>query len=310
MDDDLNLAAWMDMFPTLEMNLAAAQVSLRAKTPALKPVTQSFFFSCNRVLFLGHLVRASFDAGRIFQLAESAACIELGKDPVTFAQAGMCKSVTSDIEEARNRILQPGSPSSFRPEVFTSPEWLVSRSRAHGFHADIDLLMSMQLVAVWTICETLFGDLWEAALNAHPKTLAELKSGERVVTTRLLQKHGYDLRNKMGTLLRGKVNFQTLAGTIDAYEAAFSEHGKSIHDTIKHEAFRGLAEMRNLIVHRSGICDEKYQKAAKSLPALPQLSVGQALRFDGVTIAAIVVPSIRNCCQLLQDVDAWIVNHP
>ena len=42
----------------------------------------------------------------------------------------------------------------------------------------IETLMLTQVVSVWTAFETLAGDLWEAALNAHPQGLSDLRGIE------------------------------------------------------------------------------------------------------------------------------------
>jgi hypothetical protein len=127
----------------------------------------------------------------------------------------------------------------------------------------IETLMLTQVVSVWTAFETLAGDLWEAALNAHPQGLSDLRGNrtrksndisdtraeddeipdvstapdrqqgdqydgdendddEETVATlpiprRLLQRRGYDLRDKMGTALKHEFRFISLGGIRRAY---------------------------------------------------------------------------------------------
>ena len=94
----------------------------------------------------------------------------------------------------------------------------------------VEGLLQSVVLTTWTAFEVLAGDLWEAALNIHPAELAELKgttrgwgrvsnqtegsdgqaankekAGEIRIKTAYTQQYGYDLSNRMGTVLRGRL---------------------------------------------------------------------------------------------------------
>src|SRR4051794_32784492 len=102
---------------------------------------------------------------------------------------------------------------------------------------------------MWTVFETLAGDLWVAALNSGPQGLASLsgaKSRIRDVSrnktpkepTGRRQDEGmmialasihdftyctYDLHDRLGDLLRKKVSFTSLEGIRESYSRAFAD---------------------------------------------------------------------------------------
>src|SRR5262249_6801319 len=101
----------------------------------------------------------------------------------------------------------------------------------------LDASLMSYLTTAWTIIETMCGDLWEAAINAHPDTLANLsgratrlKSGRnespnnlsprgdsKSVPLDLIAIHQFDVRNKMGTILRSRFEFSRLDIIREAY---------------------------------------------------------------------------------------------
>jgi len=278
----------------------------------------TYYHNCNQAYFPSHYPRAIFNAGRMFQVAESYACRELGHDPFAFTQQES-HTPPADVAELRNKILDSRHSLPFSLAVLTDIGDLNRGRLSRDFYMEVDWLMSMQIVGAWTAFETLFGDLWEAALNAHPEGLADLKGkskqkvkgdddGRRMVQISLLQKFKYDLSKVMGTMLKDKVDFTSLNGARDAYALAFWEHADSIHEALANPAFRAISAMRNLIVHKAGICDTEYERNSKGLQNLiPHLEPGCILTLDGEILARTLVPALKCAMQLIRAVDAWIV---
>jgi hypothetical protein len=117
---------------------------------------------------------------------------------------------------------------------------MVSAAPFSAITRGVEALLISLILGMWTSFETMAGDLWEAALNAHPDNLSELKghwkrlrkrgspsapSGEveqtKQVPLHLIQMNKFDLRNSMGTILRERFSFDRLAGVREAYGSAF-----------------------------------------------------------------------------------------
>ena len=128
------------------------------------------------------------------------------------------------------------------------------------------------MVAMWTAIETLAGDLWTAAVNAHPSELAKLKGSRHRISRKASEKADMkapspspsagrdeklvglssllrvssgtcDLRKLMGKLLREKCDFSTLGGIREAYSVAFNEgvHPDGIDAALGDGSFRRSA---------------------------------------------------------------------
>jgi hypothetical protein len=191
------------------------------------------------------------------------------------------------------------------------------------------------VTGTWTIVEVLVGDLWETALNAHPVQLAELKGkppasmprpkrpfmafalpeGDKKATPKLvrldyLQAHGYDLSDRMGTVLREKFNFQVIQGIREAYVQAFDDSHTAVRDAILHPCFTALAASRNVLVHRVGIADEDFMDTFEHCDALraalPDSEVGKPLTLTGPTVKSLVHPAIEQCDTLIRAVNEVI----
>ena len=122
-------------------------------------------------------------------------------------------------------------------------------------------MFSAVLIGTWAAFETLLGDLWEAAVNAHPNTLVDLKGDPKGIHAKVIARRvkdgagkiktvefrgdrteskpkseskqipvdairsitdgSFDLSNKMGSLLRLKYDFSNLGEARAAYSSAF-----------------------------------------------------------------------------------------
>lgn len=194
----------------------------------------------------------------------------------------------------------------------------------------LDAILVGQFTGMWTAFEVLAGDLWEAALNAHPRKLSDLKAGKRkakrpkvdvgVVSTggqtqddkqvplNMLQKFDYDLSQKMGTLLRKKYNFTKLEGIQDAYWEAFDD--ANIRQAVDCDTLNVLSAIRNIFVHKAGKADEEFSNRVSQNPALATIEIGQRVPVDGVLVQQIIPPAIQTTINLIHAVDAWISGSP
>jgi hypothetical protein len=170
-------------------------------------------------------------------------------------------------------------------------DYHVDAARALGNFADTPIgaygfihMLSGCITGTWTAIETTLADLWEAALNAHPKTLASLNGKSRKRTDNnqfsrssgdqekkfdlnLVAKHDFDLRSHMGTIFRSERRFEftRLSGAREAYMRAFSEKSSKVDAGIASKSFDALSAARNALLHRAGEADEEYVKQQKFL---------------------------------------------
>ena len=64
--------------------------------------------------------------------------------------------------------------------------------------------------------------------------------------------------------------------------------------------------MRNLIIHKAGVCDEEYKARSANRLLLPRLNVGERMELDGGLVLDLLLP-LGNCCaKLILAVDSWL----
>jgi len=202
------------------------------------------------------------------------------------------------------------------------------------FALPTESMLASMITGMWTAFEVLAGDLWEAALNCHARVLSDLKGpkkrkqekkrsdddeppkrrpgdDEATIPIKLIQKHGYDLSSKMGSLLRNKFNFGLLESIRSAYLRAFSEHSENIEKAIFDPSLDQLAMLRNVLVHRGGIADEDFCKTVKrfKFPHFIGIPEQTAISLTGQIVLDVIDPAIKTSVQLAQTVDSWLTKH-
>jgi hypothetical protein len=190
-----------------------------------------------------------------------------------------------------------------------------------------EFAMMSYLTSAWTLFETAAGDLWEAALNHRPYGLADLngekryqrrerrRSGddpgkpEKSVKLDLIRAQDWDIRNKMGTILKDKFAFTTLQGIRDAYEAAFYKKADDLDQIIMDDCYDRLSALRNVIVHKGAIADAEYVRRTKDFSMLPQVKKGETVQLNGKMVADLVHESSQATARLIAAVDQWLVTN-
>jgi hypothetical protein len=190
-------------------------------------------------------------------------------------------------------------------------------------------LLAAHVTGTWTAIESMFGDLWETALNCHPKTLAALKGkprriggsnsigaeqrseqGDKTVPLALIEMNNFDLRSSMGTVFRRQRRFEftRLSSAREAYSCAFSEKSSRVDAAINNKSFDALSAVRNVLVHRAGKADVEYVKNSSHLP-IPQTPLGQPVLLDGENAAALISRAITSSKSLMVAVDDWLADN-
>ena len=195
-------------------------------------------------------------------------------------------------------------------------------------------LLQSYVTSMWTIFETLAGDLWEAALNSKPDRLAPLKgsqgrlkkgrphfaamistprsdTSDKTVRLEWLQTHKWNLTNKMGTVLKSKFDFSSLDGIREAYACAFESGTETaeIDKILLDDALDILSALRNVIVHGGGNSHREYLARRKFLPALPEAQEGQPIPLDGENVSKTIGEALFCAATLLAKVDDWLLSH-
>jgi hypothetical protein len=191
----------------------------------------------------------------------------------------------------------------------------------------LEAMLRSYITGIWTAFEIMAGDLWEAAVNEAPNKFAKLKGHKnrlqknrqqlnsgteevtigdeesKLVNLNLIEFHRWDLRDKMGTILRRRYSFSRLEGIREAYACAFHEKSEQIDKALSNMSFDALSAVRNVIVHRSGIADDDYVRRTKYLPSIPQMEKGAEILLDGELVAKMMIPIIDNGMHLIKSVD-------
>ena len=192
-----------------------------------------------------------------------------------------------------------------------------------------------QLTSAWTAWETLATDLWEAAINYHPATLAKL-SGKRERISKLAgsksrddTEEGRELSARefeprladfetitqgtfnasalMGTLLKKECKFQTLAGIRRAYSAAFSNDWGSIDAALSNRSLDKLNLVRNLILHKAGVMDAKFAEQSATIPDWKiEKQMNDPIPLDGKIVQELINPVFQLGIDLIYAVDKWV----
>jgi len=190
-------------------------------------------------------------------------------------------------------------------------------------------ILSAMLSGSWTAFESLVGDLWVVALNKgsrkfarniYTKTAGNMtpdndgkKSDHKMVHITAIEDFDFDLREKMGSLLRdnGKVDFQSLKNTATAYEEAFGQSAGALFDKKNKDQANilVLSAIRNSIEHRAGRVDLNFQRRVRGCTAstycsLEKIPLNELLPIDGEMVKELCTSVTKSATDIMKFVDA------
>jgi hypothetical protein len=311
----------------------------KLKHQILGPVSDSMRFNSSRVRLL--LLLPSSVGGFVKRLQR---CLDVAEFEVTGTINKTAPNMQSDVLQRFHELL--GQVLSEGEKLRGTPEWDKNVLQYHSdalewvaAMADTPIgmltfmpMFSAQLIGMWTAIESLFGDLWEAALNAHPAQLATLKgspsrikrlhattksnatsnsrpSESKQVPLDSIESHQFDIRTKMGTILRQRFEFTKLASVREAYSSAFDHKSSRIDAALGSNSLDALSAMRNVLVHKAGRADDEYVKRCAYLPTLPKTPKSQPILLNGKIIVGLIRPCLENARNLMTAVDDWIAEN-
>ena len=306
----------------------------KPKTTELQPIADFFKGRCAR---LRSLMQLPAQVGNVTIKMRDTYMRSVLEVTGGFETDSLTAAQVKEIENRSNAIFAQITDEAMR--LKQSPDW---DNHAHKQLIDglvgveimgsdpssigaIQASMMSYLTTGWTIIETMSADLWEAALNIHPSSLANLtgapkrlKGGQinqpgsaskesKSVRLDEISKHEFNVANKMGTILRGRFEFSSLDGIREAYASAFDKGSAEIDRAIADKSLDTLSAFRNVIVHRDAVADSEYVRKTKFLSSLPAATVGHHLLLDGDIVVRLLKPAIAAANQLFIAVDSWLV---
>ena len=116
----------------------------------------------------------------------------------------------------------------------------------------------------------------------------------------LAAKYNFDLRNCLGTILKPKFDFTSIAGIKKAFTVAFkgSDQIAQLQRILSDPVLWELEVTRNLIVHRAGIVDEEYNKLLSA-----DLPLGKSLELTDNSVRTFAEKSAIAAAAVLIFVD-------
>ena len=219
------------------------------------------------------------------------------------------------MEESEKRRALAGTPAAEerRRKIILDTTKILHFFAALG-EMSIEAMLASYITGMWTAFETLAGDLWEQALNVSPENLATLQGvpkgqQRKRIDLDIIKLHGFDLQQKMGTILRGKYPMSGLSEIRDAYTHAFVVDADATIAAINDPVLDKLSAVRNLIVHKAGRVDQEYLERTKRFDDLPTAMLGIDLPIDSQFVADLLRSSTAVSFALLRSVDEWIDQH-
>jgi hypothetical protein len=282
----------------------------QVKYPALAGVSANFVDALHNLQFLGFLPHALITQGyrevAAFGFFQSMTKIDdiksTGKFESWWEQVSSRVQAVAETEEAQKKFREHAWETANR-HIGTL---LKDKHAANALRS----LTFARIVFAWTAFECMAADMWEVAVNdkavelGHPafQHLSQDFIGNEGITTKnvavgILARYGFDLRNALGTVLRSKFDFTSVAGIQGGYEAAFGKAARLVEILGDKELIR-LEVTRHVVVHRAGIVDGEYVRRASS-----NLREGQPIPVDDEGVISMLIAMMRAACSLTEFVD-------
>jgi hypothetical protein len=249
---------------------------------------------------------------------------ETGKNYVVFLAEAMILSkriqvgdhsdeaVAEAHDQARRRQREVGENSNLDP-VKSAGAALRVIVKQENMKRPMQALLYSCAVFAWSAVESALKDAWVTAVNLRPFPLghrsvlalgsdAEAGSGitSKQVSVGLLAKHGFDLRDKIGTIIAEKYDFTGTNGIRAAYSAAFGKE-EIIDSALSSDQLNRLEAIRHLIAHRAGLVDEEFLRRTGE-----RQTIGLPLSINEKVLYELINSAINATTTILRHVNARI----
>lgn len=322
--------------PAAAIELPSGEFPQRISNERIRDVAAAFLANATRVVQAATAPIEIVFWSRIQQTAIDEACLEVWGDLAPRKQDDPLKFRFDEVmARLRQEFLEQveQNPNEHAERLFLAAVHLEGFQRGNvEIREGLAAVLRGMVTGMWTAFEVLASDLWEEALNAHPKGLAELKGkspksaqapkgpftalgpeegtrdSAKMVKLSYLQTHSYDLSKLMGTVLREKYNFQVLDGIRRAYTEAFDQSRAAVREAILDESLTALSAVRNVLVHRAGIVDDEFMedrlRCKELMSAFPAVELKKPLPMTGLTVHSLIHPVVVQSVKLIEGVAA------
>jgi hypothetical protein len=292
--------------------------------PQLARVHRVFVRNMDQVLAFGRMPQLFQFHYRIF------------KEYIEFKDDAMLIASPYESEMSAGMMMVQIEPKDVDPQL--------ARVSSLGMRIALNGLLSSMIAGTWTAFETLAGDLWESALNAAPKRLALLNGpahriekmvgskakaqspadqansqddseedgiADRAVSLNAMHRASrgtFNFRRLRGTVQREGLGFDSLNGIREAYSRAFHKpFSKEIDQALADRRLDAIQEVRNLLVHKAGVADQRYIDRARKFPTAPRVEKHRRLKLTGVIVADLIEPVMQIAARLIAGVDERVI---
>ncbi len=280
----------------------------------LKPVAQ--FFAANTYDVFGLLslpyVLIHHGTMRELRLAMFTRALVQTQNVGKFERS---ESARREVEEETTRVVKSELEKDQRFHEETRRH-LASLLQNEDVRSSVRALLLAAASATWTSFESVAADAWEVVLNSRPTYLAQnmfrhIDHGDpneevtqKQIGLGVLARYDFNVRDKLGSILRSKFAFTSVTAIRKAYSSAFGKPA-GLETALARPELSVIEATRHLIVHRGGLVDEEYKHRTKST-----LPVGTPLPLTGSTISCWTNAVIDSGCELLVFLDDWLLRNP
>jgi hypothetical protein len=162
------------------------------QTSALQPVSKVFRLNMARVrlamLFPAHLGDLSVSMQRLMDLAQLEMMGALDSLNITPEKLNQIHKRWEELfathleNRTQGKYDEPEWDQEFLDSLQSNALPAEMLGSAPTVSLGLEAMLSLYLTCTWTGFETMCGDLWEAALNAHPERLAHLNGNPKRLT--------------------------------------------------------------------------------------------------------------------------------
>jgi hypothetical protein len=325
-DPDDDVPTW---FGASEMHRTAERILDFVQTDEIREVAVVFLNNARQATFLSAFPLHLFEFGYRYKIAKMATCKVRYDDPCINGWINRQLPMAALLVDAREHrellgaILREecSSPYFLGMPTFTPSD--VSTFANPKVKEHYRTLMALQVIHAWTAFETLAGDLWETAVNLCPDPLALMSSGQRdqgrekdkegrTIPIKSLLDYGLDIKNCMGTILRTqtKCKFTSWDEITKSYQTTFPKDSAIASKELWSELDAySVSQVRNLLVHKAGVVDQKFVDDCKRDPRMWRFEAGNPIQLTGNLIQQLLRGHFCFSAVLILLVDEWVVRH-
>lgn len=194
--------------------------------------------------------------------------------------------------------------------IGTIIDWLANMPGL-GIYEGMSAIFAAIVIGAWTLFETIAKDIWTSAANARPRYFGSNKkvAGEKTFQFESLEQYDFDVLNNMGFILRVKFGFDSMEGSLKAYEAAFGED-RNFTKVFRLPSLRTANAIRNVMIHKGGLADLDFINDVRGVRRWSAVNIDDEVLLDGKVVSVLAWACIKSSLTLLAGVDHWLHNYP